>query len=660
MQSRFIVGCVAGLLAIQASLLTYSARVHSPTWDEVGHLAAGISHWEFGRFELYSVNPPLLRTIAAAPVVAWFEPKMDWNFYRSDPAIRSEVFLGRRMMELNGEDSLDFFFAARLAVIPVALLGGLVCFLWSSELFGTGCGLLAQTLWTFSPNVLAYGSVITPDLASAVALLVCCYIFWRWMRDSSWGNGLALGVSMAVAVLVKSVWLLLPLLLAGLWFLALLYRRFAHRGSALARAEVQRQAGQLVAAGMAAILLVNVFYGFRGTLKPLGQFQFHSRVLAGPPECEDCGPAPGNLFESSLLAGVPVPLPENLVQGIDIQERDFERGFTEPAWRSYLFGEWKFGGWWYYYLVGLAVKVPIVFWVFAAASTIAGFAGKLCPDVKLAALCLWGPSLIFLVVVSMHTGMSRYVRYALPVLPALLVWGSGVGVLLSRQSKWANGFVAAGCLWLVVGVLGTGPHWLSYFNEFAGGTRGGSRLLCDSNIDWGQDLTYLKEWLDENPEAATDLRLAYFGSFDPKDIGIEYELPAPLYPQSEGSDATAQYFSGPRPGWYAISVNYVLGHLMPVPDGQGRFLFQSQPVFEYFSQFEPVARLGGSIFVYHLRDHEVNEFRVARGMVPIVSASDDGAVGMTSGGQQQMAMLLTELKDGDDGRQESAMHESLR
>jgi hypothetical protein len=51
--------CACLLLAIQAGLLAWSATRHSPSVDEMGHLAAGVSHWELGRFDLYRVNPPL-------------------------------------------------------------------------------------------------------------------------------------------------------------------------------------------------------------------------------------------------------------------------------------------------------------------------------------------------------------------------------------------------------------------------------------------------------------------------------------------------------------------------------------------------------------------------------------------------------------------------
>lgn len=38
----------------------------SPTDDETAHLPAGVSYWQFGRFDLYPVNPPLVKLVAAA------------------------------------------------------------------------------------------------------------------------------------------------------------------------------------------------------------------------------------------------------------------------------------------------------------------------------------------------------------------------------------------------------------------------------------------------------------------------------------------------------------------------------------------------------------------------------------------------------------------
>jgi len=58
-------------------LLLYTIGTYSPTVDEVSHLPAGLSHWRFGRFDLYRVNPPLVDSVAAVPLLVC-EFKEDW------------------------------------------------------------------------------------------------------------------------------------------------------------------------------------------------------------------------------------------------------------------------------------------------------------------------------------------------------------------------------------------------------------------------------------------------------------------------------------------------------------------------------------------------------------------------------------------------------
>ena len=59
----------AAVIAAHAALLAYSAAVYSPVLDETGHLASGIDLWRTGEARAYCVNPPLVRSVAALPVV---------------------------------------------------------------------------------------------------------------------------------------------------------------------------------------------------------------------------------------------------------------------------------------------------------------------------------------------------------------------------------------------------------------------------------------------------------------------------------------------------------------------------------------------------------------------------------------------------------------
>src|SRR5262249_14909483 len=174
--------------------------------------------------------------------------------------------------------------------------------------------------------------------------------------------------------------------------------------------------------------------------------------------------------------------------------------------------------------------------------------------------------------------------------------------------RWKGGvIVVALVLWSVGSSLAVYPHSMSYFNEAAGGPDRGAEHLIDSNIDWGQDLLFLKKWLDQHPEARP-LGLAYYNLVDPRTVGIDFYLP----PRGEGPDYVRRW--RPRPGYYAVDVNFVRGGTFYVIDGEGRFEHVSVHDYEYFRFFQPIAKAGYSIFIYHITWEDANRFRRERGL----------------------------------------------
>jgi energy-converting hydrogenase Eha subunit B len=616
------------IIALQAGLLVWSAKVHSPTWDEVGHLAAGISHWKTGRFDLYAVNPPLVRVIAAAPVVLFDPPQMDWNAYRSDPSLRSEVYLGRRMIELNGEEIDRRFFLARLAVLPIALLGTYLCFAISRHAFGVVSGLVAAALWAFSPNVLGYGSVITPDLASAVVLMLVGYAFFFWLQQKDLGSTALLSVAVGVAMLVKSVWIFLPAALIAGWLFGVIVAWWSSRVNQQVPSGSSRFAfsfsglWQLSVVPIVALVLVNCFYRFEGSFTPIGRFEFVSQALSGVEPCQGCGLQVGNRFSESWLAWAPIPLPANYLLGIDVQRRDFERGLYDPSWKSYMFGAWQTGGWWYFYLVGLFFKESLVVWVLASIATVYVLFSPLGKRQRALLFSVLVPSLMLLLVVSVNTGLNRYVRYALPLLPLLYIWISQLAKTKESTSEVLSTSVTTtplnspppsslilrqnlsgfGCVAIAVGTMLSSPNWLSFFNLAAGGSRNDYRILCDSNVDWGQDLPAVKQWLSKHPEAKSNLHMAFFGSFDPASLGVSYRLPPTLKTTGIDPWGSVEQVNVLEDGWYIVSKNYLLGHPVPAPDGRNRLVFStpSDAGFTYFEHLEPSEIIGNSMFVYKI------------------------------------------------------------
>jgi hypothetical protein len=76
-------------------------------------------------------------------------------------------------------------------------------------------------------------------------------------------------------------------------------------------------------------------------------------------------------------------------------------------------------------------------------------------------------------------------------------------------------------IWYVAEFVAIWPDHLSYFNQIAGGPRGGPQWLDDSNVDWGQGLIQLREFLDEHP--VEKVRLCHYGRIDPAYYGIHGE-----------------------------------------------------------------------------------------------------------------------------------------
>src|SRR5262249_27717419 len=119
--------------------------------------------------------------------------------------------------------------------------------------------------------------------------------------------------------------------------------------------------------------------------------------------------------------------------------------------------------------------------------------------------------------------------------------------------------------------------------------------------DWGQDLFYLKRWLEEHPEVRLR-EFEYFGSVDPSLAGIEsQEVPRPAT-LAEYANAARERRQDPRPGWYAVSVN-----LLRSPEGRHTFLLP----------FRPVAMAGYSIYIYHLSLEEANRARRDMGLAEL-------------------------------------------
>jgi len=95
---RFFYAFVILCIVCHVFLLVAGVQKHFVNADEIGHLPAGVSHWKFRRFELYKVNPPLVRAVTALP--AWLRGTgYDWSYLSTSLPSRPEFEIGFRRLK---------------------------------------------------------------------------------------------------------------------------------------------------------------------------------------------------------------------------------------------------------------------------------------------------------------------------------------------------------------------------------------------------------------------------------------------------------------------------------------------------------------------------------------------------------------------------------
>jgi hypothetical protein len=572
------------LLFLHAIMLGWSAYKHSPLVDEPAHLVSGLSHWQRFSFDLYRVNPPLVRSVAAIPVL-FLPHKTDWSSYSDDPYKRAEFPVGSDFIKCNDKNYHYLLIAARFFCIPFSLLGGFICYCWGRDLFGNFSGIMALLLWCFSPMILSFGYTILPDVSSASLGITACYFYWKWLKSPDWNWALPLGLLLGIAEVTKFTLLIFYPVWLLIWFIVVVsnYQNSSYTS-------IFTQLKQLIVIYAISIFVINIVYGFEGSFIQLKQYHFVSRALCGKTKWnhETGFTATGNRFRVSIIGEIPVPLPVNYVMGIDVQKKDFEIGQ-----QSYFCGQWSNSGWYQYYIVGLLIKEPLGFWLLVIISFLFMFFSKNFWTGITNEMILLLPVVVILLLVSSQTKLNHHLRYAIPLLPFLFIGVSRIALVFCNNNSRILYYVIT-CLlgWSIFSSLYCYPHSQGYFNELIGSSRNAPKYLLGSNIDWGQNLFYLIDWYKKHPKVRP-LTNYYESQYSKANIHLD---------DDQFIDNPQQPPDAPQSGWYAIGVNELYG---------------SFKHYEYFKQFEPITIIGYSIYIYHLTVEDANRVRREMGLSEI-------------------------------------------
>ena len=481
--------CAGALLAAFFFQSLCSSLLKSPTFDEPAHLAAGISYLRTRVFHANLQHPPLLKELSALAAMAagarWPQTELARELIANPPENSgAEWLVGTDIIAGNGPGRILFW--ARLPMILLATLLGLLVYLWGRKLLGEDAALGALFLYAADPTLIAHSYLVTTDVGLAAFTVLFLMLLWNYtQRPDARGPflaGLALGAALASKY---SAVFLLPVALVLL---------VAARG--------RRFLGPFLAMCAAAFLVIEIVF----------------------------------LFRSPVLYW----------QGVQLVNADHD-----PRYLSFLAGELQ-PRFYSYFAAAYLLKEPLAAILLAAI----GLAVLLRSKTKsyLPKLFLLLPPLVLFAAYTAKAGNMGF-RYMIPTLPfAFLLGGAGLAWLFRQPSQWARGAALLLCAWSAIAAAGIYPDHLSYFNEAAcllrdpaqigwdGGSRCGTAWLDDSNVDWGQGVKQLRQWLKQRG-IRQPVHFAYFGSFPPQDYGL---LCTAFNPDRE-----------PSPGLYAVSAHFV-------------------------------------------------------------------------------------------------------
>ncbi len=523
LQPRFYWPAVVLLLGFMAGLEIGTARDESVTADEPVELAAGYSYLVTGDFRLNPEHPPLAKLLEALPVLAYHPvfPSDSASWAKAD-----EYAFGQQFFDFNGRRADDFLFAARMVAVFLTACLGLAIAVWTRARFGVGASLLALTLFVLDPNFIAHGRYVKNDVAMTLAGFLACIAWAAFLEAPSRRRLVIAGLVLGIAAATKFSAVFLIPVFAILYLLRYLGDR--------ERFSIRHGAGSLlVAVSMAGVVVWCVY--------AVVSFSH--------------GLPPGGVHAHPFVEGMVAFLQHDAV--------------GHP---SFLLGMHSRRGWWYYFPVAFAVKTPTATLGALVVAAVIGGRELWRKRVRFGWFVLVVPVVVY-GAFALGSHINLGIRHLLPIWPFLFIL---IAAVLSRAGKsWLIGAVVIG---LAAETLAIHPYYLSFFNVLSGGPSRGGRILADSNIDWGQDATRLKDWLGAHP--VSHLCLDYFGAANLRLLGIQGPHPPATWEKDkrDALDCVA-----------AMSVTS-LDEVLYKPG-----------TYAWIRELKPIDRVGYSIYIYDLQ-----------------------------------------------------------
>ena len=587
---KYIFYIRAAILSSSIAMMLPGGWGNSVTVVELAQLPSGLAAWQSGSLGIYRVCGPVSKWLYSLPAyLAGIRISYPPSF-ETDVTSRHEWFVGKSFQKQHTKNCLFIYRLSRLLPILVTAIGGCLICEWSTRLFGAWPGVVSLGVWGWMAPVLAHGSLVTSDMASTVMMLLATRTFWGFLMRPSLCTMLASGVTLGFAQATKFTLLLLD----PCWAVLLLSRAIQLSRSRdsikltinsstriLSRRPLPSTI-RFLSLGfgifLISVIAIDVSYGFRGIGFVLSDWNSGHSSLAR--EVEEFSRVPA----AQLLLRFPMPLPIELLRGLDTQLAD-----TERVQSTYMLGQTRLGGWWFWYAFATLIKVPLpalILCMMSMVRTPAGVRGG--EDLLWSGICILMPAGEVALVISATTGTGTNAafRYLLPSLALLCVW---VGLACHGHSRIRKKVIGVLLSWLFAAAIFATPDHLGWTNELgwiAERCTGKPPLIGDS-LDWGQDLVRLGDWIAGHSEQGTTVACVYSLG-----IGEPFGLHGPAA-RSTLKGAT----------FVAVSENILFGYdadiCVSIDDDQSSLGLEQ---LNFLQTMTPFDRVGRTIRIYRYRD----------------------------------------------------------
>lgn len=578
--SNRITNIIAVFLLISMFVLAVGSIVDdSATMDEVAHLPSGYSYLTQKDMRLNPEHPPLIKDLAAIPLLFIKDINFPSEIKDWKEDINGQWGFGFNFLYKAGNPADQMIFWGRIPMILILMLLGFYIFKWTRELYGNRTSLLALFLFSFSPTFLTHGRLVTTDVGAAAGIFIATYYFIKALKSPNKKNIILAGVSFGIAELFKfSAILLIPFFI----FLTLIWWFFKSK-------KLIQTLRTLILTMVVGFLLIWPVYQYHvwnyPAEKQRSDTEFHLSSFGSRPMA--------NMV--IWMSDKPILRPyAQYSLGVLMVLQRASGGHT-----TYFMGELSNLGWKSYFPIVYLIKEPLTFhiltlitllyaawfikrpiWINAFSRTKKAIRNHFSEFSMLAFISLYW-------ITSLKSSLNIGVRHLLPIFPFVMLLASAGVVKLLKEPFLKIKYIVLGglLLWQITSVVSIYPHFLSYFNEIAGGPSNGYIYTVDSNLDWGQDLKRLKNWTDENK--IEKIYVDYFGGGDP-----QYYLQE-KYESWWGNRNPEEL---PKGSYLAVSVSFLQGGRgKPIPG-----LNQPSGYYLWLDQYKPIKKIGYSIFVYYI------------------------------------------------------------